>query len=283
MTRVKVYIIQFNQWQFSLIKIGLTRSVHWRLMAPSLHFARTNLQLAQQLRKHWRTRNEGSEVWLMLCEVERKYSWLPSRWLSTRVFCQLQNVVNLRIPWKAGNFKRLETSQRLCSTELFYNVNSTTFWDVTSLQSLSLLFASLLGLLFNSEDRRSTFLRNVRPREHIPEDSIHNHHRRYYYFVVIIILSGVRLSPLGTAATIGQLYQPQMIDDGYCGSICGMKIDWQGKPKYSEKICPSATLSTTNSTWPDPSLNPGRRGGKLWLGLTIVGTLNLTDFWNTVC
>jgi hypothetical protein len=34
--------------------------------------------------------------------------------------------------------------------------------------------------------------------------------------------------------------------------------DWQGKPKYSEKTCPSATLSTTNPTWPDP----GGRGGK---------------------
>jgi hypothetical protein len=34
--------------------------------------------------------------------------------------------------------------------------------------------------------------------------------------------------------------------------------NWQGKPKYSEKTCPSAILSTTNPTWPDP----GRRGGK---------------------
>jgi hypothetical protein len=34
--------------------------------------------------------------------------------------------------------------------------------------------------------------------------------------------------------------------------------DWHGKPKYSEKTCPSATLSTTNPTWPDP----GRRGEK---------------------
>jgi hypothetical protein len=38
--------------------------------------------------------------------------------------------------------------------------------------------------------------------------------------------------------------------------------DWQGKQKYSEKTCPSATLSTTNPTWPDPGLNPCRRGGK---------------------
>jgi hypothetical protein len=37
--------------------------------------------------------------------------------------------------------------------------------------------------------------------------------------------------------------------------------DWQGKPKYSEKTCPSATLSTTNPTCL-PDANPGRRGGK---------------------
>jgi hypothetical protein len=33
--------------------------------------------------------------------------------------------------------------------------------------------------------------------------------------------------------------------------------DWQGKPKYSKKTSPSATLSTTNPTWPDPGSNPG--------------------------
>jgi hypothetical protein len=38
--------------------------------------------------------------------------------------------------------------------------------------------------------------------------------------------------------------------------------DWQGKPKYSEKTCPSATLSTTNPTWIDLGSNPGRRCGK---------------------
>jgi hypothetical protein len=37
-------------------------------------------------------------------------------------------------------------------------------------------------------------------------------------------------------------------DDGDCGEIGGMKIVRQEKPKYSEKICPSATLSTTNPT-----------------------------------
>jgi hypothetical protein len=38
--------------------------------------------------------------------------------------------------------------------------------------------------------------------------------------------------------------------------------DWQGKPKYSEKTCPSATLSITNPTWPDPGSNPGHCRGK---------------------
>jgi hypothetical protein len=56
----------------------------------------------------------------------------------------------------------------------------------------------------------------------------------------------------------------------YCactGWLWGWRIirwnkDWQGKPKYSEKTCPSATLSATNPIWPDPGSNPGRRGGK---------------------
>jgi hypothetical protein len=38
--------------------------------------------------------------------------------------------------------------------------------------------------------------------------------------------------------------------------------DWQGKPKHSERTCPSATLSTTNPTSPDSGANPGRRGEK---------------------
>jgi hypothetical protein len=36
----------------------------------------------------------------------------------------------------------------------------------------------------------------------------------------------------------------------------------RGKPKYSEKTCPSTTLSTTNPTWREQGSNPGLRGGK---------------------
>jgi hypothetical protein len=57
--------------------------------------------------------------------------------------------------------------------------------------------------------------------------------------------------------------------------------DWQGKPKYSEKTCPSAILSTTNPTWPDPCPNTGGRGGKpatnrLSYGAAFSGPLNMS-------
>jgi hypothetical protein len=63
--------------------------------------------------------------------------------------------------------------------------------------------------------------------------------------IIIIIISWVRLSPLGTAATSGLLYQPQMIDDSDCGAIDGMKI---GKGNRSTRrkrapmpLCPPQT------------------------------------------
>jgi hypothetical protein len=42
--------------------------------------------------------------------------------------------------------------------------------------------------------------------------------------VINNFFSGVGLSPLGTAATSGLLYKPQMTDEGDCGAIGGMKI-----------------------------------------------------------
>jgi hypothetical protein len=48
--------------------------------------------------------------------------------------------------------------------------------------------------------------------------------------------------------------------------------DWQGKPKYLEKTCPSATLFTTNSTWLDPSSNLGRYSGKSAISRLSYGT-----------
>jgi hypothetical protein len=60
---------------------------------------------------------------------------------------------------------------------------------------------------------------------------------------------------LSTAATSGLLYKPQMIDEDDFWSNWWNE-NWQGKPKYSEKICPSATLYTTKSHMTRPGLEP---------------------------
>jgi hypothetical protein len=60
------------------------------------------------------------------------------------------------------------------------------------------------------------------------------------------------LGPLGTTATS----QSAPGDDEK-----NWWNEWQGKPKYSEKTCPSAALSTTDPTC-CPEAKPGRSGGK---------------------
>jgi hypothetical protein len=62
--------------------------------------------------------------------------------------------------------------------------------------------------------------------------------------------------------TTSLFYQPQMMDGWSWLWSNWWNEDWQGKRRYSEKTCPSTTLSTTNPTWPDPGSNPGRRGAK---------------------
>jgi hypothetical protein len=49
--------------------------------------------------------------------------------------------------------------------------------------------------------------------------------------------SGVGLSPLDTATTSGLLYKPQMIDEGDCGAIGGVKI---GRGNRSTRRKPSS-------------------------------------------
>jgi hypothetical protein len=53
--------------------------------------------------------------------------------------------------------------------------------------------------------------------------------------------------------------------------------NWQEKRKYWEKTCPSATLFTTNPTWPDMDLNPSRRGGKRATNRLSYGTARWKD------
>jgi hypothetical protein len=46
---------------------------------------------------------------------------------------------------------------------------------------------------------------------------------RRVFFIFLVSLGGVRLSPLGTSATLGLLYQPRIIEDDY-GAVGGMRI-----------------------------------------------------------
>jgi hypothetical protein len=77
---------------------------------------------------------------------------------------------------------------------------------------------------------------------------------QWLFYIRIV---GPPLGPLGTSATSVLLYLPRVIVmENFVGWRLAREI------KYSEKTCPSATLSTTSSTWPDMCANPSRGGGK---------------------
>jgi hypothetical protein len=81
-----------------------------------------------------------------------------------------------------------------------------------------------------------------------------------YYFSTCSLVSwgGVRPSPLATSVTNWPIV-PAPDDTRRWGAWSDRwDENWQRKPKYLEKTWPSATLSTTNPTWPDPGSNPGR-------------------------
>jgi hypothetical protein len=63
------------------------------------------------------------------------------------------------------------------------------------------------------------------------------------------------MSPLGTVATTDLLYQPQMIDDGDCEAIGGIKI---GRGNWSTRRKPAtAPLCSHESHMTRPGLEPG--------------------------
>jgi hypothetical protein len=79
-------------------------------------------------------------------------------------------------------------------------------------------------------------------------------------FGAFFTASGVGLSPL----YCGHFWPILPAPDDRWGWLWSnwWNEEWQRNPKYSEKTCLSATLSTTNTTWPELGSNPGRRGGK---------------------
>jgi hypothetical protein len=75
-------------------------------------------------------------------------------------------------------------------------------------------------------------------------------------YLFIIIISGMGLSPLGTAATCGLLYKPQMINEGDCEAIGGMKFG-RGNRSTRRKPAPGPLCApqiphvhVSTLTWP---------------------------------
>jgi hypothetical protein len=84
---------------------------------------------------------------------------------------------------------------------------------------------------------------------------------RYSWIFFVVSWGGVRLSLLGTSTTNWPIV-PALDDRWWWMWSSRWNENWQGKQKYSEKTCPSATMSTINPTWPNLGSNPGRRCGK---------------------
>jgi hypothetical protein len=97
--------------------------------------------------------------------------------------------------------------------------------------------------------------------------------------------AAVEPSPLLLRQFFGLLYKSWRTVGDDCRATSGMN-EWQGKPKYSEKTCPSITVSTTDPTKCYPSSNPGRCGGKpatnpcvtAYPASTVTSTVTSTDF-----
>jgi hypothetical protein len=89
-------------------------------------------------------------------------------------------------------------------------------------------------------------------------------------------LGGVRLSPLGTSATVGLLYQPRMIDDAY-GAVGGMMI---GRGNRSTRRKPAPVPLCPPQIPHDLGSTPGRRGGKPSTNRLCYGTAVASPYWN---
>jgi hypothetical protein len=81
-----------------------------------------------------------------------------------------------------------------------------------------------------------------------------------FLFLLLASWGGVGLSPLSTLATNWPIVPAP--DDRWAWNSWWNE-NWQRISKYFKKTCPSATLSTTNPTWPGLGWNPGCHGGKL--------------------
>jgi hypothetical protein len=116
----------------------------------------------------------------------------------------------------------------------------------------------------------------------LPDNHMLSHNYYYYYYYYLFIYFLLCYSYWGETKSIW-----------YCGHYWPIvrapgdrwwwlwsnwwNEDWQGKPKCSEKTCPSATLSTTNPTWPDLWHNRPHTIPKPWSWIINMWTRRCSD------
>jgi hypothetical protein len=98
-----------------------------------------------------------------------------------------------------------------------------------------------------------------------PDQNLYASSSRSLIYFIIILHSGVRLSPLGTAATAGLLYQPQMIDYGDCGTTGGLKFG-RGKRSIRKKPAPAPPCSPQIPHDLTPRWEASDQPPELWRG-----------------
>jgi hypothetical protein len=100
----------------------------------------------------------------------------------------------------------------------------------------------------------------------------------FIIIIIIIIISGSRLSPLGTATTIGLFIVPAPDDRWWWLWSNWWHEDWQVKPVLGENLL-QRHFFTTNPTWPGPGSNPGRSGGEPVSNLLRYGAARHAPYW----
>jgi hypothetical protein len=98
----------------------------------------------------------------------------------------------------------------------------------------------MLDLFFDLEDGGSMYLQNAG----LLSADYTTLYPTIIIIIIIIIISGVGLSPIGTVATSGLLYKPQMIDEGDCGAIGGMKIGSGNQSTQRKTLYPKSQDSS---------------------------------------
>jgi hypothetical protein len=92
------------------------------------------------------------------------------------------------------------------------------------------------------------------------------HRNKISFFFVCLVCEAI-----GTAATPGLLYQPRvivkMIVEKQMECSLAEETEVLGENLPQRYFCPSQ-----NSTWPDPGLNPGPRGNKIYYYIVDGGT-----------